>query len=175
MRTAHIYRQHIDPEPTGETFWSEFGEIRTRIIKALLPYQPEWPFLRYVRGKHAGFEDILHVSQVPDLAALSIDRTVVERWERATRHEELSDSAISFVSAEFQELVLADVVCATALFNYEVDLEPYSFRLPHYIFPQDARFDLLRLMAIAKPDHLDRSELSSVHAGFQQTAEEWSC
>jgi len=175
MRTAHIYRQHIDPKPAGEPFWSAFGAVRTPVIKGLLSYQSDWPFLRYVQGKHAGFADIIDVSQLSELAPFSGDRMTVERWVGATRHEDLSDSAISFISAEFQELVLADVVCATALLQYEVDREPFSFRLPHYIFPQDARFDLLRLLHVGEPDHLDRSELSSVHAGLQHTAEEWSC
>jgi hypothetical protein len=175
MSSPHIYRYPLDGRPFHDDFWGPFGDARRPFLKALVHLTSNVPFLRYVRGKHASFEQILDLSQLRSLLPLSDDRSVAERWVEAVDHEIILDEPVSFRSVQIEELVLADVVSATAAYSFEVSGSPLSFRVQNFLFPTDPRFELLRVMALGDPDVLDRSELSAIHAELVYEAEDWAC
>jgi len=169
-----IYHHDIDPPLDQDVFWPAFGAVRRSIAAGLSPFRIEGAYPRYVAGKHDEFQHIVSICQLGDFISLAPDRSLAEQRALAFGHEDLLAEEVTFKRASFEEIVLADIVAVTVHYEFEVAGSIYSFRLQNFIFPGDARFDLLRMLAPGSPDLVERAELSSVHAGLVYEAEEWS-
>ncbi len=174
LGTSYVFRYQLDERPTGGDFLGPFGATRKQIRSALLPYKREWPCLRYTRGKHDSLDHVIDVCQIRDLVSLTGDRSLAEHWAREVDHEDVSGEIITFMGAGIDEIVLADVVLVAAAYRFEISQKPYYFRVQNFIFPSDARFDLVRLHELGNPDQVSRDELSSIHAALVFEAEDWS-